>query len=337
MRSPVRITHAVVGLFVFFGGVYAQVDDICADAGLIPSLDSPFAHVPYVYGRVALIGADPAAKPPKVTVTISEGQQTAERQRLNNSGNYCFRRRGSSSILVVEIDGIEAARRTLPASSGVQHREDFEISVPRTSRPSSPAVVSAKFTHPANPETAELYKKTVDAESANDRPKVIELLKQIVAVDAADFVAWAKLGSVYFEQKKFAEAEAAFRKSLESKIEYTPAWLFMGQIRMAQKQYLAAIEILRHTTTLNAKSARAFQLLGEAYLLSKQGTLGVAALTEAIKLDPQGMAECHLQIAHLYELAGAKQFAAREYKIFLEKMPNFADKKRLEKFIKENM
>jgi tetratricopeptide (TPR) repeat protein len=110
----------------------------------------------------------------------------------------------------------------------------------------------------------------------------------------------------------------------------------MGQIRMAQKQYLAAIEILKHAASLDTKLARTFQLLGEAYLLSKQGTLGVAALNEAIRLDPQGMAECHLQIAHLYELAGAKQLAAKEYKLFLEKVPDHKDKKRLEKYIKDN-
>jgi cytochrome c-type biogenesis protein CcmH/NrfG len=110
----------------------------------------------------------------------------------------------------------------------------------------------------------------------------------------------------------------------------------MGQIRVEQKQYLAAVEILKHATSLDAKSARTFQLLGEAYLQNKQGSLGVAALSEAIRLDPTGMAECHLQIAHLYELAGAKQLAAKEYKLFLEKVPDYENKKRLEKFIKDN-
>ena len=224
----------------------------------------------------------------------------------------------------------------MAASSAVQQREDFEIYAPQSQRSGPPTVVSAKFTHPTNPKTSELYKKVVDAEASKDKLKAIELLKQIVALDAADFIAWAKLGSLYFEQKNLTDAEAAFRKSLENKIEYTPAWIFMGQIRMAQKQYLAAVEILKHATTLDAKSARTFQLLGETYLLSKQGTLGVEALNAAIKLDPIGMAECHLQIAHLYELAGAKQLAAKEYKLFLEKVPDYENKRRLEKFIKDN-
>lgn len=334
MRRAVAIVIFLFAAFVCSAS--AQVDDFCSEAGLTPSLDSPFAHVPYVFGRVLLAGTVAGQKKPKVNVSFSEGQHTNERQRLNDSGNFCFRRRGGGGTLVVEVDGVEVARRTLVASSAVQQREDFEISVPSATSTSPPSVISARFNHPVNEKTIQLYKKATEAEAEQDRSKTIEYLKQIVSLDPADFIAWAKLGSVYFEQKNSADAEAAFRKSLEKRIDYTPAWLFMGQIRIEQKQFLAAVEILKHATTLDAKSARAFQLLGQAYLQSKQGSLGIAALNEAIKLDPIGMAECHLQIAHLYELAGAKHLAAKEYKVFLDKVPDYHSKKRLEQFIKDN-
>ena len=141
---------------------------------------------------------------------------------------------------------------------------------------------------------------------------------------------------LYLEKKSLTEAEVAFKKSLELKIEYTPSWINVGMIRVAQKQYLAAIEIFKHTTTIDPNSARAFQLLGESYLLTKQGTLGVEALNQAIKLDPIGMAECHLQLAHLYELAKANQLATKEYKAFLAKFPDHSNKKKFEEFIKKN-
>lgn len=332
-----RAVAIVIFLFVGSAGpVLAQVDDICTEAGLTPSLDSPFAHVPYVFGRVLLTGTVAGQKRRKVSVIFSEGQHTNERQRLNDSGNFCFRRRGSGGTLVVEIDGVEVARRTLVAASAVQQREDFEVAVLSTTNANPPSVISARFTHPTNEKTIQLYKKATEAEADQHRSETIEYLKQIVLLDPADFIAWAKLGSIYFEQKNFADAEAAFRKALENRIDYSPAWLFMGQIRIEQKQFLAAVEILKHATTLDARSARAFQLLGQAYLHSKQGTLGVAALNQAIKLDPIGMAECHLQIAHLYDLAGAKARASAEYRMFLEKVPGYPDKKRLEEFIKHN-
>jgi Tfp pilus assembly protein PilF len=110
----------------------------------------------------------------------------------------------------------------------------------------------------------------------------------------------------------------------------------MAMIRINQKQFEAAALILQHALTLEPKSARIYQLLGETYLQNKQGALGAEALNKAIELDPIGMAECHLQLAHLYQLAKANKMATKEYKIYLTKVPDYKDKKKLEEFIKKN-
>ena len=199
-----------------------------------------------------------------------------------------------------------------------------------------PGTVSAKFSHPPNDKTIEFYRRAAEAEGNKDAKQAIEFVKQIVAADAADFIAWAKLGALYFTQQAYPESDAAFRHALELKVDYTPAWIYAGQLRAAQKQYAAAIEIYKHALELERASARTYQLLGEAYLLNKQGTLGIEALKQAIKLDPIGMAECHLQMAHLYELAGTKALASAEYKAFLLKVPDHSEKKKFEKYIKEN-
>ncbi|HEX8368550.1 MAG TPA: tetratricopeptide repeat protein [Pyrinomonadaceae bacterium] len=299
-------------------------------------MDSPFAHVPYAYGRVVLKGFDAGAKLPNVAISLVDNQSTS-RWTIGKTGNYCFKlKSGGTSTLVVEVDGVEFARRTLSTFGSSQQREDFEIYSTQSQKLPPPKVVSAKFFHPVNPGTIELYKKIAEAESRKNSEKAIGYLKEIVSIDPADFIAWAQLGILYEDKNLPAEAESAFRKSLELKVEYTPAWLHMGKIRVAQKQFEAAIEIFKHATAIEPTSARAFQLLGETYLQARRGTLGVAALNEAIKLDPAGMAECHLLLAHLYNLAGAKQLAAREYKIFLTKEPNHPDKKKFEQYIKNN-
>lgn len=337
MNPTIRFVLIFFALIVLANNVSAQVDEICAESGITPSLDSPFAHVPYVYGKIVLKGFDPSAKFPKVTIILVDGQQSRERWTINKSGNYCFRRKSSGgATLTVEVNGIEAAQRTLPSFGSSQQREDFEIYATQSQKSAPPGVVSTKFSYPVNPKTVELYKKTVEAEGNKDLKKAIEHLKEIVSIDPADFIAWAKLGSFYFGQNSLSEAEAAFRKSLELKIEYTPAWINMGKIRLVQKQFEAAIEIFKHAASLDPTFARTFQLLGEAYLQARQGTLGEQALKEAIRLDPIGMAECHLLLAHLYELAGAKHFATREYKLFLTKVPDHPDKKKFEKYIKNN-
>ena len=162
------------------------------------------------------------------------------------------------------------------------------------------------------------------------------MTKEIVEIDPADFVGWSILGSLYMEKRAYAESDAAFRKSLGLKVEYTPAWINVARLRIAQKQPEAAIELLKHATSLEPTSGRAFKLLGETYLQTKQGTLAVDALNQAIKLDPNGMAECHMLLGRLYDAAGAKKLAAREFKALLAKIPDYADKEKLEKYIQAN-
>lgn len=335
MKNSLGLVLVFLTSLIFVCPAKAQINDICEEVGLLPSFDPPFAQIPYVYGKIYLKGFD-AAKLPNVSVTLLDALQNTQRWTINKSGNYCFRVKSQGmGTLIVELNGVEVSRRSLTASAGAKQREDFEINAQQSNQ-TPPGVVSAKFTHPENPKTVDLYKKITEAEQNKDSKKVIGYLKEIVAIDPADFLAWAKLGTLYFADKSLNEAEAAFRKSLELKVEYTPAWLYMGNIRTSQKQFEAAIQIFNHALELEPKSARIYQLLGEAYLQAKQGSLGVEALNKAIELDPIGMAECHLQLAHLYQLAKTNKLATKEYKLFLSKVPDYKDKKKLEEFIAKN-
>ena len=336
MSSFVKHILIFFWLIILASNVSAQVDDSCAEAGFTPSLDSPFAQVPYIYGRITLRGFESSAKLPDVTITMLDSNQNTNRWTIGKTGNYCFKLTSRGTTLIVEVNGVEATRRSVSSFGTAQQREDFEIFADQSQKSARPGVISAKFSHPVNPKTVELYKKTAEAESKKNWQKAIDYLKEIVAVDPVDFIAWAKLGILFFEKNSLSEADAAFKKSLELKIEYTPAWIHVGMMRVAQKQFEAAIEIFKHAVSLEAKSARIYQLLGEAYLQARKGTLGAEALNTAIELDPIGMAECHLQLAHLYQLAGAKQLATKEYKMFITKVPDYKDKKKLEEFIKKN-
>ena len=139
-----------------------------------------------------------------------------------------------------------------------------------------------------------------------------------------------------FEQKNVGEAQNAYNKALSAKPDHTPSMLNLGRIFLMNNQLDDAITVLLKATQTEPTAPRGFQLLGEAYLLSKKGTLGLEALTEALRLDPVGMAECHLLIARLYDRAGAKPYASREYRLFLEKVPQHPDRKKFEQYIKDN-
>jgi Flp pilus assembly protein TadD len=334
-RAISRITCLAAVIFASTVLAHGQVDDFCTEFGATPSLNSPFANIPYVYGRITYKGASEKNKLPRLNVILIDGDQTNKRITVGSTGNYCFRRAGGSATLIVEVDGIEAARRSMPSFGATQQREDFEIASGRSGQP-PPAIISARFSYPPNAKTIDLYKRASTCETAGKKDELIATLRDIVAADAADFIAWAKLGSLHLEKRSYADAEAALRRSIELKLEYTPAWINFGQVRLGLKQYEAAIEVLKHAVSLDNSSARAYQLLGEAYLLAKLGSLGAEALNQAIKLDPIGMAECHLQLAHLYQLANARSMASKEYRLFLEKVPDHPERSKFEKFIREN-
>lgn len=328
----------LVTLFLCLGA-FAQADDTCREFGETPTREIGRDNrlVPFVFGRVIVRGTRSDGKSPRVTAIYSDSLQPATRQLIGKSGNYCFQKRGTSGTLIIEVDGVELARRSVSDISNQRQREDFDLSAPGTSDPvAPPGVVSAKFNRQPNEKTIELYKKVAEAERSKRPAEAADLVMQITAIDPEDFLAWAKLGSLCVERSMMPEAEAAFKKALTIRRDYTPAMLTLGMIKAMQGSNGEAIVLFERAVASDPTSARAYRLLGEAYFQVKRGTDGLAALDEALRLDPVGMAECHLLKARLYDLAGAKDLAVAEYKQFLKKVPEHPDRKKLEKYIKDN-
>ncbi|MBK9153039.1 MAG: tetratricopeptide repeat protein [Chloracidobacterium sp.] len=313
---------------------FAQgASEICGDsAGSNWNADSA------VFGRITLRGFERSGKLPKITVTLIDRNRSEHRYTIDRNGNYCFRGiDGGGGQIVVDVEENEIIRRSLPSSTTQlrQHRQDFELNAP-DDRQRPPSTVSARYSYPREGENAALFERAAEAERKKDRGTAVKLLKELVGKDAKDFVAWGRLGSIYFEQSDLKAAEAAYTKALDARPDFGFGMMNLGRIYLVQNKVDAAIEILLRSTQADPTAPRAFQLLGEAYLLAKKGTLGVEALTEAIRLDPVGMAECHLLMARLYDRAGARSWASREYQTFLKKVPDHAEKKKFEKYIKDN-
>lgn len=321
------------------GGAFAQADDVCREFGETPSREVGRDNrlVPFVFGRVVLRGLSKEAKQPRITAMYSDSLQPATRQLIGRSGNYCFQKRGASGTLIIEVDGVEVARRSVSDISNQRQREDFDLAAPGSQvLPAPPGVVSARFNRPANDKTLDLYKRVSEAERSKRPSESVELVKQITLIDPEDFIAWAKLGSLYIELDLLPEAEAAFKKVLVIRRDYSPAMLNLGMLKAMQGKYPEAIAYFERAVASDPLSARAYRLLGEAYFQVKRGSDGLAALDEALRLDPVGMAECHLLKARLYDLAGARDLAAAEYRTFLSKVPDHPDKKKFEKYLKDN-
>jgi Tfp pilus assembly protein PilF len=338
MKVVVIPVFVLFFLFVLSDSVNAQALEICTRSAGEPSLGEGFGVVPYVFGKVIVAGMDEGAKLPKIVVGYTERARPERRIIVDKTGNYCFRRTNGEidALVVVYVDNVELGRRQISGLGPPQQREDFELTTGDSKKGAAPGTINAKYTYPENTKTADLYRKALEAERTKDQEKLLDLVKQIVATDPNDYPAWAKLGAIYSERKMYEDAEDVFLKAIALRADYVPAMTNLGRVYLAQVKTDKAIAIAQRAVSADPASSRAYQVLGNAYLQAKKGSLGVEALNKALELDPIGMADSHLMLAVLYDRAGAKDLASREYRMFLEKVPNHPDHKKFEKYIKDN-
>src|SRR5438552_7698162 len=227
MLRSIRVLLVILTASLMAGIAAAQADDICRESGNMPSreIGRQGKLAQFVYGRIIVKGVAVGTPLPRVTASYSDIVQTAIRQLIGQSGNYCFRRLGASGVVVIEVDGVEVARRSFSDLGDIRQREDFEVMVPHSQSMAAPGVVSTRFTRAPNDKTTDLYRQAAAAEGGKDLNRAVEHVKEIVAIDAEDFVAWAKLGSLYLSLNSLTEAEAALKKAIAVRHDYTPALL----------------------------------------------------------------------------------------------------------------
>jgi cytochrome c-type biogenesis protein CcmH/NrfG len=296
-------------------------------------------HIVYGDVKVDQSQAD-AGKPISLDIALfTEYGNAISRQRVQSNGRYRFIDLADGRYyIVVEFEGTELTRFTVDFSSPVKTdtQQDIELQWRDVSAAVKAGVILAADKYDRPGKNASIFNKATEAVKNKNYDQAISLLHQIVDSDAADFPAWKELGTVYFIQKNYADAEKAYLQAVSKHPEYAAALTSLGRLRIAQKNFDGAIEVLTQAVKAQPTSAQANYFLGEAYLRIKKGSLGVGYLNEAIKLDPVGMADAHLRLGALYNAAGLKDKAVAEYEEFLKKHPDDPEKKQLQEYIKAN-
>lgn len=267
-------------------------------------------------------------------ILYTRGNEVFARQRVGNGGRYRFNNVFNGDYyLAVELDNIEVARMPIliPANAVEHIRQDLELRWKGGACPSL-GTVSVDSDNRSN-QNRNLYDKAMKEISNNELPKATATLRSLVEADPKDYAAWNELGMVYFVQKDLEAAANSYAKAIELKPDYVTAHVSLGRVRLAQKQNDVAITVLETALKADPKSASANYFLGEAYLALKKGSMAVNYMNEALKLDPVGMANAHLRLATLYNLAGYKDRAALEYNEFLKKKPDYPEAQKLRDYI----
>jgi Tfp pilus assembly protein PilF len=268
-------------------------------------------------------------------------------QSVTKGGRYRFENLANGTYYIsVRLDNTEVAnvRVVLSGSTGSDYRVggDYRQDIALEWRPadsgrdSKVGVVAAVKHYDRPSENAGLFERAEKSLQEKDYPRAISQLRQLVDRDPKDFEAFTQLGTAYFFAKKPSEAEKAYLQAVELEPTSILALLDLGKLRLDQKNFAGAVDILSKAVVLPPPSAEVNYFLGEAYLNLKKGSKAVAYMNEALKIDPVGKAEIHLRIAEIYDVVGLKDLAALEYEKFLEKKPDYSDKKKLQKYISQN-
>lgn len=315
--------------------IHAQVDEVGDDGALMLPIGQPA-----IYGQVSIEGLPKDERRPLIFVSLLISGAQIDRKSTDNRGYYYFLQRPRHGhTLVFEVNGNEVGRAFLTSGlGGTRHRQDVTLqwgSLNGLSKPEAGATVASKG-YFRTPEAEKDFADAMSLIRSGNSDKAKAAFEDIVKKDANDYVAWTMLGTICFDQKKYSEGETAFMKALALKPDFTLARVNLGKMYMAQNEFDKAIASLSKGIELDATSADANHYLGEAYLGIKKGSLAVGYLNKAIELAPTQKAEIHLRLAALYNGAGLKDRAAAEYKAFLSKVPNHADAKKFEQYIKDN-
>jgi len=271
-------------------------------------------------------------------ILYTRGNEVFGRQRVGNNGRYRFNNVFNGDYyLAVELDNVEIARMPvlISTNSVEQIRQDLEFRIKGAAARTSPGVVEADAYNRSSQNRA-LYQRAAHEIESKNFTQAIATLRSLVEADPKDYPAWTELGMVYFVQKDLEAAESSYTSAIQAKPDHVTALVNLGRVRLARKNNEGAVEALEAAVKADPKSATANYFLGEAYLALKKGSKAVVYLNEALKLDPIGMADAHLRLGALYNLAGYKDRAAAEYEQFLQKKPDYPEKKKLTEYIEAN-
>jgi len=240
--------------------------------------------------------------------------------------------------VVVQVEDKVVARFRVSVFSPFRtdFRQDIELQWRDTSDFRKTSAISADELYQRSPGNEKLFRDGVKLEGDGKHDQAALVFQKLLSTDSRDFLAWCQLANVHFRQRKYADAENEYLHAIDARPGFFLAMLNLGRLEIAVGKYEVAAEALSKAVALRRDSPDANYFLGDAFLKLKRGSVAVDYLNEALRLDPDGMAEVHLQLAALYDGAGLRDKAAAEYEQFLKKRPEYSDRKKLQRYIAEN-
>ena len=238
---------------------------------------------------------------------VTEYNSFVQRVQTNQSGHYSFIRVPYNKYVVrvkpLETDLEEQeqpvelynqsgdARRQMPMYQQV----DFYL-VRRKSGNGFPQVTGVIFAQDVPREARDLY-GSVDSSGTSDA--AVEKLEAAVKIFPRYHDALLRLGTIYAEKQKYAEAEAAFAVVTDVNPQGFAGWYGLGHAQFSLNNP-AALASLQKAITIDRTSVNGWYLLGLSHRKSKSYDEALKALLEAKKLDDGKTPDISWNLALLY-------------------------------------
>ena len=131
------------------------------------------------------------------------------------------------------------------------------------------------------------------------------------------------LGLAYYGQQQYAAAVPFLKQATASDSQNLPFRLFLAHSCLGSKQYQCVLDVYREILNLNAESAEADMLAGEALDEMNDREGATQQFRAAVKADPQEP-NVHFGLGYLLWTQGHYEEAAKEFQAELVNVPNHA-------------
>ena len=151
-----------------------------------------------------------------------------------------------------------------------------------------------------------------------DYGKAVKFYKDLLRQDSGRVMAYLNLGNTYSVMGEYAQAEAAFKKTLAINPYYIFGSIALAQLYLANKDPEKSVRVLEAVTAWNLSDAKTRFYLGLAYKFSNRPQQALEELEAALELDPE------FYLTHYYLAAHHMNKAPRQAKRHLAKFLKLA-------------
>lgn len=252
--------------------------------------------------------------------------------RSDAAGRFKFRALSPGSYTIAVDRGVRGeVRRTLEVGPGtatgtrrvaVTIRLDREALESETSR-NGGTVSERGLSIPADARAK--YEAAQRALSKPDVAAAIRDLTDAVARAPHFMAAWNQLGTIAYQQGRYSEAEANFRRALDAEPDAFEPLVNLGGVLLNLSRPTEALEANRRAVARRPNDALANSQLGMSELANGDLDAALAHLQAAKQLDPSHFSRPQLLLAQIYLQRGNSSAAQAELEDFLRRHPDAPD------------